>query len=55
VAVAAIVVVAALVQLGRPGEAPAPVVPATPPPYASGTTKGLAEAPVTIIEFSDFQ
>lgn len=54
ISLVAVLAVAGLVVAGRP-PATAPSVTFAPPPYASGTTKGLENAPVTIVEYSDFQ
>ncbi|GEM_PF-6598862 len=55
VALVAILAVAAMVIVTRPPSNTMPLGTPVPPPYASGATKGLAAAPVTIVEYSDFQ
>ena len=55
VGVVAVLAVAAVVLLGRPSEKTFPPVTPQPPPFASGTSKGLPTAPVTVVEYSDFQ
>ncbi|MBI2919009.1 MAG: hypothetical protein HYY01_13600 [Chloroflexi bacterium] len=55
VALVAVLAVGALVFLNRPSGSSLPLVKPAPPPFAAGTTKGLAGAPLTIIEYSDFQ
>ena len=51
----ALVVVAAMVWVNRPGGDEPAVIESTPRTQASGRTQGDPKAPVTIVEYADFQ